>query len=1051
MELNQFRNVDVVLDKANDNFIQKQFVSAGDKDGRSLTVQITENGAVGEVIGLTLNLRWHNEASGLTDLSAFSVVDKATSVFKIDYPQNLLTPGKVVAYIQILHGGKVTHTKPFEITVQNLAGTTRGVLATAEYGALVTTLAKANEFETDIAKKVGGGVLATMGDMGQDVKTAMTGGSVAVVGEGAVAKVNLANDLKNKVEEIDKKENLTTSTRNIFNPDDVIHGQAHLNNGTLIYNSNYKRSPKYASMTGETWTISGIENMGAPGTPFPDILMWNGDVAHSIISFPSFKTTDYITFTMPEGTTHFSFNINQGSIPKKLQVEKGERTPYQPYKVLEHGVTSAEVEELIYKRSTKNLYDGRVATNYRTLSIGMQDTQSEGDTVSSFTPVEYGKYYTISGLNPLPVAQRVHGYSNGNTPNGGFIKTLPSLYSETVEIYIDDERIKFIIFDISLASHGGTKEKAENLKIQVEEGRKATSYEPMWSIGESYEAANIALENVAERIEQSHPEILTDFKELDTVRGNTSDVGNLTKGLAPLGISYTLSGESNKDSMGNNLYTQHNIVTSGTKEIYINLANFINDKVSVGKLKPMPFTVPSGQLDNEGTLNNWNQQFNNDDLVHPDIAYSATGVAGYKYWMISSIYPSINDGKALWEDEDLFVSNNGKDWLRVKSLYEGAKSYTAPNISLPPQSLVTDSARKHAFLPVPSVGDTIETSVPADNGAPALDRVSITVQASPWKHDPAILIDNGYVYTYHSFHLPYTDRTGGSNRFLVCIRTNDGINWEVVRTDGSTMPLTEETSRQIFTKDNQGRYNYMYYAYSRNYSNLKVVKYGEGDYELLYGYNFTFRVKGTTPYNFDFSQQYPLKDLGGGNHPAALLDKGNLYIMTNNLLAVSSDRGESFTTYQKYPAWQGGISGYPYKKALCIGEGGKVILADVERQNTNEKSKPNVNGFSATIGVHQMYLYEYPSVADLVSKAQNGLVDGYIDLQLVKVNYKRSSRSTRLYPYITNNATTSIVNNPLQRIKVTDIEVEGGDVLHLYVSLNARNGARIVFGGIEIV
>ena len=153
LELNQFRDVDVVLDKANDNIIQKQFVSTGDKDGRSLTVQITENGVIGEVTGATLNLYWHNEASGLTDLSAFYVVDKATSVFKIDYPQNMLNPGKVTAYIQILHGGKVTHTKPFEITVQNLAGTTKGVLATAEYSALVTTLAKANELETEIAKK----------------------------------------------------------------------------------------------------------------------------------------------------------------------------------------------------------------------------------------------------------------------------------------------------------------------------------------------------------------------------------------------------------------------------------------------------------------------------------------------------------------------------------------------------------------------------------------------------------------------------------------------------------------------------------------------------------------------------------------------------------------------------------------------------------------------------------------------------------------------------------------------------------------------------------
>ena len=46
-----------------------------------------------------------------------------------------------------------------------------------------------------LAQKVGGGKLATMGDMGQDVKEAMTGGSVAVVGVGAVGMVNLNDEL----------------------------------------------------------------------------------------------------------------------------------------------------------------------------------------------------------------------------------------------------------------------------------------------------------------------------------------------------------------------------------------------------------------------------------------------------------------------------------------------------------------------------------------------------------------------------------------------------------------------------------------------------------------------------------------------------------------------------------------------------------------------------------------------------------------------------------------------------------------------------------------
>ena len=48
---------------------------------------------------------------------------------------------------------------------------------------------------TQLAQKVGGGKLAEMGDLSQEIKEAMTGGSVAVVGEGAVGMVNLNSEL----------------------------------------------------------------------------------------------------------------------------------------------------------------------------------------------------------------------------------------------------------------------------------------------------------------------------------------------------------------------------------------------------------------------------------------------------------------------------------------------------------------------------------------------------------------------------------------------------------------------------------------------------------------------------------------------------------------------------------------------------------------------------------------------------------------------------------------------------------------------------------------
>ena len=150
MELDKFREVDLVIDHVNNHFFQNQFVSQNDNAGRSLTVQVTNNGVIGEVPGLTLNLRWHNRNSGLTDLSPFNLIDKEHSVFQIYYPKNMLNPGTVVASIQIIQNGQVSHSRQFEITVQQLQGEAKGIITKAEYGALIDALADANKFRTDI-------------------------------------------------------------------------------------------------------------------------------------------------------------------------------------------------------------------------------------------------------------------------------------------------------------------------------------------------------------------------------------------------------------------------------------------------------------------------------------------------------------------------------------------------------------------------------------------------------------------------------------------------------------------------------------------------------------------------------------------------------------------------------------------------------------------------------------------------------------------------------------------------------------------------------------
>lgn len=153
MELDKFRNVDLVINHVNDNFFFKQFVSQNDNDGRTLTVQVTSEGIAGKIPGLSLNLRWSNQANGLTDLSAFECIDANNSIFQIFYPDNMLNPGKVIASIQIIQDGKVSHSKQFEITVQKLAGEAKGIVSKAEYSALVKALSESNGLKTEISKK----------------------------------------------------------------------------------------------------------------------------------------------------------------------------------------------------------------------------------------------------------------------------------------------------------------------------------------------------------------------------------------------------------------------------------------------------------------------------------------------------------------------------------------------------------------------------------------------------------------------------------------------------------------------------------------------------------------------------------------------------------------------------------------------------------------------------------------------------------------------------------------------------------------------------------
>lgn len=798
------------------------------------------------------------------------------------------------------------------------------------------------------------------------------------------------------------------------------------------------------------------------------------------------------TGVVEEGNTEA---VSGGEVFEKLQKTKINKWTAQPYtagqQVLENDLwyeavvntTSeqqpGEVDETIWKPiggarilQTKNIFDNNFLSG-RIVNRAGEAVISSGTperVATSFIPVEFGKSYTISGLPSgygVPVNNKVIA-GTATAENGPFVKQLGT-YDTTgiITVDIDDPAINFMIIQVGW-SVNQIFDDIDNrvLQIQVEEGTAATDYIPNKLVETGDEILSTAISTSKAYTDSKDKYLynnrLRQFEVMNTYndRYQNTSLGSVTLTPSPVGgVRYSLlqGDDLNAECLSNNLFGIASNIKPGVYNLYAYLANYDKSgQIQAVKINATPFEIPSGQMDNEPTEIN-TERNNKDDYCHPSIGYNPTGVGGYKYWMVTSILPaSTIETGAAQEDEDLFVTNTPEDhtsWKRVRSLYENDKSYTTTTLRLPPvPDTWSTNARRNAFLPIPKSGVSVEISCPADNGYGALDRVTKVISSLPYKHDPALCFHGGYVYILHSFHLYYQGEQYLS-KFVVLTRTSDGVNWESVRPDGTTYALdSEEKVSRLFTKDENGIYNYWFYGYRDGRTNPEFVVYGENDVDLLWGENFNQRYHGTTPFNIDLTNNLGIQSLGSGNHPGVVYSPstGLLYCINANLFAYSSNRGASFTVYTYQPNWIGGSEGLSYKKTMCIGEGGKVILFDVKRIVTKNPTSPNPGLFAQTFRIHKMFAQIYPSIATMVDYATNGLDDGYIDIHIDKINYGTGAKTTYFLPYKGATATTGGANTPMQRTDLKQvIQVDEGDELHVTITLNRRTGGVSFFSGLE--
>lgn len=118
MTLENFRAVNLKVDRANGSFLSDQFAKAGDYNGRRLVVQLSNAGVVGDLTGVDVNLGWQHDSLKNTGLDPFEPVDLSQGIFEIYYPKEMLNEGNVTALIQIIEGGHITETKNFKIKVE---------------------------------------------------------------------------------------------------------------------------------------------------------------------------------------------------------------------------------------------------------------------------------------------------------------------------------------------------------------------------------------------------------------------------------------------------------------------------------------------------------------------------------------------------------------------------------------------------------------------------------------------------------------------------------------------------------------------------------------------------------------------------------------------------------------------------------------------------------------------------------------------------------------------------------------------------------------------
>ena len=248
MALDNFRTIELIWDKANKSIIKTIKTASSDTTGRYLSVKILDGGQEVTLSNAKLQLYWEHPNFNTSGTDDFNTVNDG-GLFKMTFSKEMLTNiGELTAYLVLtLTDGKIT-SDGFPIEV--FKGADDGVVVPTNGAGLVK----------QIDGKIDKGNV-TLTDLTQEVKLAMTGGSVAIVGEDAVGTENLKDGsiTTSKLSE-SIKSSLAVSVNNIVENGDFRSGADGV--ATNFYLQSSASNPRLENGV-QYWTGSTTGSSGA--------------------------------------------------------------------------------------------------------------------------------------------------------------------------------------------------------------------------------------------------------------------------------------------------------------------------------------------------------------------------------------------------------------------------------------------------------------------------------------------------------------------------------------------------------------------------------------------------------------------------------------------------------------------------------------------------------------------------------------------------------------------------------------------------------------------